>query len=100
MTFSEMRRKQLGRRLPRPALSPIPVRSNPPAFQRDRLAPRLVVPTILAMAGDLRTSQGKLSRFTRRFERDLPIHLDGDNFTAYLTGEEEKGPRHRSLLQR
>ena len=51
------------------------------------------LPTFLAMAGDPDIKE-KLKAKKKRRDKGFHVHLDGYNFLPYLTGQEEKSPRH------
>ncbi len=52
------------------------------------------LPTYLAVAGAPDIKEQLLKGNARAIGRRYKVHLDGYNFLPYLTGEEEKGPRH------
>ena len=52
------------------------------------------LPTFLAAAGDPDIKEKLKKGGVSAIERTYKVHLDGYNFLPYLTGQEEKGPRH------
>lgn len=52
------------------------------------------LPTFLAAAGDSDIKEKLKKGGVSAIGRTYKIHLDGYNFLPYLTGKEEKGPRH------
>lgn len=52
------------------------------------------LPTFLAAAGDPDIKEKLKKGGVSAIERTYKVHLDGYNFLPYLTGKEEKGPRH------
>jgi arylsulfatase A-like enzyme len=54
------------------------------------------MPTLLAAAGEPDVKE-KLLKGKRVDGRTYKVHLDGDNFLPYFTGEEEKGPRNEFI---
>lgn len=52
------------------------------------------LPTFLAAAGDSNIKEKLKKGGVSAIGRTYKVHLDGYNFLPYLTGEEEKGPRH------
>jgi arylsulfatase len=51
------------------------------------------LPTFLAAAGDPQIKEELLTG-VKAGGRDYKVHLDGDNFLPFLTGETEQAPRH------
>ena len=52
------------------------------------------LPTFLAAAGDPDIKEKLKKGNVKAIDRTYKVHLDGYNFLPYLTGKEEKGPRH------
>ena len=52
------------------------------------------LPTFLAAAGDPDIKEKLKKGGVSAIDRTYKVHLDGYNFLPYLTGKEEKGPRH------
>jgi len=52
------------------------------------------LPTFLAMAGEPNIKEKLKTTGVDAIGRHYRVHLDGYNFLPYLTGKEEKGPRH------
>ncbi len=52
------------------------------------------LPTLLAVAGEPDIKEKLKAGGVNALERTYKVHLDGYNFLPYLTGQEEKSPRH------
>lgn len=52
------------------------------------------MPTLLAIAGVPDIKEQLKKGGVQAINREYKVHLDGYNFLPYLTGKEEKGPRH------
>ncbi len=52
------------------------------------------MPTLLAVAGVPDIKEQLKKGGVKAINREYKVHLDGYNFLPYLTGKEEKGPRH------
>ena len=52
------------------------------------------LPTFLAIAGEPNIKEKLKTTGVDAIDRHYRVHLDGYNFLPYLTGKEEKGPRH------
>ena len=55
------------------------------------------LPTFLAAAGEPDIKDKLRTGGVSAIDRTYKVHLDGYNFLPYLTGQEEKGPRHEIL---
>jgi len=75
-----------------PAMVRYPGKIKPGSVSNEIISHLDWLPTLLAMAGEPDVKE-KLLTGHQAIGRDYKVHLDGENFLPYLTGEQEKGPR-------
>jgi len=75
-----------------PAMVRWPGKIKPGQVSNDIVAHLDMLPTLLAIAGDTEVKD-KLLKGYKVGDMTYKVHLDGDNFVPYLTGQVPKGPR-------